>query len=325
MSVAAAAGPLDAVRDRSRSSRTLPPIAALLYPALVWAGPALGPIFLAVALSVPGLGLVAAHRARTTVYPRSRWIAFTVVAAPPLYSLLGGLLDFQNTVPFNGLHVWIVFWLLLACIAFFERPSESRATVSQSERLAFAHGISALMIASFAVLHLANHLSGLWGGARHIEFMTALRYVYRNPGVEILLLASIGFQIASGLRLLQRKAAGGGWIESLQTASAVYMVAFFASHLSAVFRARYLGQVDTNWNWLTSSNLLTDPWSARLTPYYFLAVVAFGVHAGAGVRRVLMVHRAGRRKADAVFYAAAAVACVLSSLILMGLLRGFGA
>jgi hypothetical protein len=205
MSVAFEEGRLDVAREGSRLSRMLPPMAALVYPVLIWAGPALGPIFLVLALAVPWSGLFVAHRARATAYPRSRWIAFAVVGAPPLYSLLGGLLDFQDRVPVNGLHLWIVLWVLLACLAFLERPSQSQAAVSQSERLAFAHGISALTITSFAAFHLANHLSGLWGGARHVAIMTAFRHLYRNPAVELLLLAAIGFQMLSGLRLLKKK------------------------------------------------------------------------------------------------------------------------
>jgi hypothetical protein len=65
---------------------------------------------------------------------------------------------------------------------------------------------------------------------------------------------------------------------------------FLASHVSAVLRARYLHHVDTNWIWLTADNLLTDPWSVRLVPYYFLGVLALAVHGACGLRRVLLGH-----------------------------------
>ncbi len=65
------------------------------------------------------------------------------------------------------------------------------------------------------------------------------------------------------------------------------MALFFCSHLTAALRARWLHGVDTNWRWLTADSMLTDPWSARLAPYYFLGVIAFGVHAGLGLRYIL--------------------------------------
>jgi hypothetical protein len=307
----------------SRFVRVLPPLAALAYPGLIWCGPAVSAIFLAIAIVVPWLGLLVAHRIATPLrYPRSRGIALAVVGAPPLYGLLGGLLDFQHTVPFSGTHVWIVLWTALAWVAFSERPAAARAAMARSERLALAHGISAIVIAAFAAFHLANHLGGLSGGARHIAMMTVLRQVYRNPFVEMVLLVCVGFQLLSGLRLLQGKAArAGGWIDSLQAGSAAYLALFFLSHLSAVLRARYFRHTDTNWVWLTADSLLTDPWSARLAPYYFLAVIALGVHGAAGVRKVMMMHGRSAAFAEAMFYGFTGGAVIVSGLIMTGLFR----
>jgi succinate dehydrogenase/fumarate reductase cytochrome b subunit len=307
----------------SRPMRVLPPVAALAYPGLIWCGPALTPIFLGMALLVPWLGLLMAHRTGgVPLYPRSRRIAFAVVGAPPLFSLLGGLLDFQQWIPLGGLHVWIPLWTLLAWVAFAERPISRTTAVAHSDRLAVAHGISGVAITSFATAHLINHVGGLWSGARHIAIMTALRHVYRHPFVELVLLASIAFQVASGVRLLQRKLTrAGDWFDTLQIASAAYLAMFLVSHLTAVLRARYLRHVDTNWVWLTTDSLLTDPWSARLAPYYFLAVIALGVHGGAGIRKVMVGHGVSFRVANGIFYAVTGGAVVLSGLILTALLR----
>ena len=302
--------------------RVLPPLAALVYPGLIWCGAALAPMFLLISIAAPGLALWIAHR--TAPHPRARRIAFFAVGAPPLYTLLGGWLDFQHAVPFKALHVWVVLWAVLACVALWERPSEEGAATAHaatSHRLAFAHGISAALITLFTVAHLLNHFSGLWGGDVHIAVMKALRLVYRQPLVEMVLLVAIAFQVSSGLVLLSRKLARtGSWIDSLQMGSAAYLVVFFLSHLSAVLRARYLRDVDTNWVWLTSDNLLTDPWSVRLTPYYFLAIVAFGVHGAAGVRSVLMNHGSSMQQADRAFALIVAAATVLSASIMVGLI-----
>jgi succinate dehydrogenase/fumarate reductase cytochrome b subunit len=309
------------IGSAGRMIRALPPLAALAYPGLIWCGAALTPIFLLLSIAVPGVALWVAHR--TGSHPRARWIAFFAVGTPPLYSLLGGWLDWQHAVPFKGLHVWMVLWAVLACVALWEQPSEernARAHAVISRRLAFAHGISAALITCFALAHLFNHFTGLWGGDVHLAVMKALRLAYRQPFVEAVLLAAIAFQVSSGVVLLSRKLArAGSWIDSLQMGSAAYLVVFFLSHLSAVLRARYLRNVDTNWVWLTSDNLLTDPWSVRLTPYYFLAIIAFGVHGAVGVRSVMMSHGNSMQRADRAFGVIVAAATVLSAAIMVGL------
>jgi len=310
----------------SRFTRTLPSLAALGYPGLIWCGTAVGPAFLLISLVVPLMGLLVGHNVDHHRYPRSRWIAFAAAGTPPLYSLLGGWLDFQHAMPFKGLHVWMLIWLVSVCIVFWERPLHGQTEASrpaQRRRLAFAHGVSAVLIACFAAVHLANHVGGLWGGTAHIAIMHALRPVYRNPVVETVLLGSITFQVISGLLLLKRKLPhASNWIDSLQAASAIYLVLFFLSHLSAVLRARYLRHIDTNWTWLTADGLLTDPWSARLAPYYFLVVIALAVHGGAGVRTVMLAHGGTKQRADTTFYLVIAGALLLSASIMTALIRG---
>jgi succinate dehydrogenase/fumarate reductase cytochrome b subunit len=285
----------------------------------------MSPWFLAFSMLVPLLGLLIGHRLDHRFYPRSRWIAFAVAATPPLYTLLGGWLDFQRVVPFKGLHVWGVVWLTLACFAFWERPPYGSAMGAQrapQRRLALAHGISAALISVFAAAHLLNHFSGLWGGERHTAIMNTLRLVYHLPIIETALLASIVFQLISGLLLLKRKLPQTvRWIDELQAAAAIYLALFFLSHLSAVLRARLVRDTDTNWAWLTADGLLTDPWSARLAPYYFLSVIALGIHGGAGIRQVMLSHGRSMQFADKSFHVAVAAAAVLSTSIMTALIR----
>ncbi|MGH8804899.1 MAG: hypothetical protein ACREXN_09170 [Polaromonas sp.] len=66
------------------------------------------------------------------------------------------------------------------------------------------HALSAVLIAAFACLHMANHLAGLSGASAHIAFMETARWVYRVRAVEWALLACVGFQIVSGLVLVVR-------------------------------------------------------------------------------------------------------------------------
>jgi hypothetical protein len=108
----------------------------------------------------------------------------------------------------------------------------------------------------------------------------------------------------------------------MQLGSGIYMLCFFASHISAVFRARHLRDTDTNWRWLTSSSFLHDDWTARLTPHYWLGVIALGVHASAGLRGVLLSHGVRERRANAVFAVISLGMLGVASAIMVGLVLG---
>ncbi len=323
MTVASTPIPLRSpVRPPRHAVRVVAPLAALLYPAIIWCGSRSSPIVLALSLAVPLLGLVVSHRiAAGDGLPRARRIAHLAVAAPPLYALLGGWLDFQRVLPFHGLGVWLVLWTAATLVALTERHHPEPAG-APSPRLATAHGVSAALILVFAVVHLGNHLGGLLGGETHVAIMHALRKIYRHPVIEPILLAAVAFQVATGGVLLWRKLAHAtGWFDTLQTTTGAYLMMFLLSHTSAALRARYLRGTDTNWAWLSGGELLTDPWTARLTPYYFLAVIAFGVHGACGVRTVALGHGASPALGARLVALGAGLATLISALILAGLFR----
>jgi succinate dehydrogenase/fumarate reductase cytochrome b subunit len=299
--------------------RIAPALAALAYPALVWTGPAVSPGLLAASLLVPAAGVAGVHRS-PAYFPRARSVALLTVATPPLYSWLGGLLDFQTAVPLSSLTVWYPLWAILAVVAGRERPRP--CTRPRPARLTFAHGCSAGVIAVFAIAHVANHLAAWWGGGElHMAVMGSLRTIYRSVPGETVLLAAVTFQILSGLRLLFPHAERGhSWWNTAQIASGAYLAVFFLSHLTAALRARWLRGIDTNWQWLTADSMVTDPWSARLAPYYFLAVVAFGVHAGLGLRYVLRARGWPPARADLAGWVPPAIATVASIMIMAALL-----
>jgi hypothetical protein len=305
----------------SRFERAAPALAAIVYPTIIWAGPAVSPLFLAVALVVPAVGLVGVHRAGQSHHPGARAVALAVVAAPALYSWLGGLLDFQSVLPVHGLGVWYSMWAVLAVVAAGGAANTSVTARARPAGLAFAHGCSGAVIGVFAMAHVANHLAAWWGGERHIAVMTALRGIYRLPAVEAVLLAAVTFQVVTGLSLLRRHAArAGSWWDTAQVGSGAYLAGFFLSHLTAALRARWLRGVDTNWLWLTSDSMLTDPWSARLAPYYALGIVALGVHAGLGLRYVLRARGWSPAAADRAGIAVPATSAVASALVMTALL-----
>jgi succinate dehydrogenase/fumarate reductase cytochrome b subunit len=308
------------VSETPLPSRMMPVLAALTYPVLIWAGPAISPVFLVISLIVPDIAVNCLHQA-SLAYPRARNATLLAVAAPPLYSWLGGLFDFQRTLPLNSLGVWYLLWIGLAIMVAAEQPRAPRPLPARPSRLAFAHGCSAAIITLFGVAHLTNHLAGLGGGALHTTVMAALRPIYRAAPFEAVLLAAIAFQIVSGLRLLRPHAERGhSWWATAQTSSGVYMALFFCSHLTAALRARWLRGIDTNWHWLTADSMLSDPWSARLAPYYFLAVIAFGVHAGLGLRYVLRGRGWSPAAADRAGLLPTAVAAIAAIAIMTALL-----
>jgi succinate dehydrogenase/fumarate reductase cytochrome b subunit len=300
--------------------RVAAPAAALIYPSIIWCATTITPLFLAVALVVPVIGWHLAFRVpRLERYPRARRIALAAVGAPPLFTLLGGL-----PLPIRMPGMWILIWSGLALVALVERerardplPLEH----ARPERLAVAHGVVALPVILFTLAHLFNHALGIVSGELHIAVMQAMRRVYRTPAVEIALMACVAFQVMAGLWLTRAKLRRAAALpDTLQIAAGVYLAFFFASHLTAVFRARLLRNVDTNWTWLTGANLLTDAWSARLTPYYFLAVVAVGVHVACGIRYVMLGHGVPERVADRVCYGLIAVTVAVSAVIMTGLI-----
>jgi succinate dehydrogenase/fumarate reductase cytochrome b subunit len=304
--------------------RVAPALMGLVYPVLVWSAHAISPFALALTLLAPALCLSMAFRlAKKNRYRSATRVAYFGVGAPALYSFLGGWLDSQRWLPYRANGMWVMLWCGLAVLTIFERPGAIEGADVRSEKLAIAHGMSASVITTFAVFHIANHLAGVFGGQVHVDVMRHLRLVYRQPVVEAVLITCVLFQVASGYVLLLRRTRrpAKGWIEMLQNASGGYLMLFFASHISAVFRTRYLHHIDTNWAWLTADNLLTDPWSVRLVPYYFLGVLALAVHGGCGLRRVLSEH-GKQRMADHGFLAVALAGGLGAFVIMTALILG---
>jgi len=142
------------------------------------------------------------------------------------------------------------------------------------------HALSAVLIAAFACLHIANHLAGLSGTAEHIAFMDAARSVYRFPLVEWVLLSCVAFQVVSGLTFVVR-----GWkrrhglIPWLQAISGTYLSFFLVIHVSAVLFGRAALNLNTNF-YFAAAGFHVAPFQFFFAPYYFLSVVALFSHLG---------------------------------------------
>jgi hypothetical protein len=147
------------------------------------------------------------------------------------------------------------------------------------------HGLSALLLAAFAVAHITNHLVGLAGIEAHIEFMRSFRGVYRIPVVETILLAAVAFQIYSGITFAVR-----GWkqrqgvIPWLQAGSGIYLAFFFLNHVGAVLFGRTVLNLDTN-IYYAAAGFYVPPFQLFFAPYYFLGVLALFTHLGCALYR----------------------------------------
>jgi len=109
------------------------------------------------------------------------------------------------------------------------------------------HRGTAVVIAGFVIMHLANHLLSLHSLVAHIAFMKVARTVYRHPAIEFVLLVSVIFQCGSGLWMVVR-----GWsarqraVAWLQATSGGYLAVFLLIHVSAIMLGRIALHLDTN-------------------------------------------------------------------------------
>jgi hypothetical protein len=142
------------------------------------------------------------------------------------------------------------------------------------------HGISAILIGLFLVLHIGNHLAGLQGQEYHIAYMEWARGFYRNPLIEPLILMLLAWQMGSGLfmfiRNLKQLQGGVAW---LQAASGCYLFFFLVVHVTAVLYGRAFLHLDTNF-YFAAAGFSVSPWKYFFAPYYCAAVLSVFTHIG---------------------------------------------
>jgi hypothetical protein len=229
---------------------------------------------------------------------RLRAVATLVMAAPPLFTLVGvecwlaGAPDLENAV-------WLAIWLPLAVAAWCAVGQRSLLVSRQLPRASWriAHGIAAvLLLVGFIGLHISNHAVGLVSAETHLRVMHALRRWYRADYVEPALILLIVLQIATGALLARRWLARAvDAARALQAATGAYLGLYIVCHLNSVFVYARANGIDTDF-WFASggrAGLMADAWNTRLVPHYALAVLFLFVHVAAGLRVVLRTHGHG--------------------------------
>ena len=140
------------------------------------------------------------------------------------------------------------------------------------------HRLSGIVIASFLLLHVTNHLFALGGAQLHITVMNLLRHVYRFPPVEILLLVSLIFQLVSGWILVFKK----GFFKQpfyvvIQLLSGLYLSFFMIYHVRAVMLGRFVWNTDTNF-YFAAGVANRYPEKIFFIPYYALSLICVFAH-----------------------------------------------
>ena len=147
-------------------------------------------------------------------------------------------------------------------------------------KLRTLHRASAILIAAFACLHIANHLASLAGIPSHIAFMEVARKLYRQPIVEFPLLFCVAFQVASGLWFVthgwKQRQGGVAWVQAI---SGALLAFFLLVHVGAVLYGRTVLNLDTNF-YFAAAGFHVPPNQFFFGPYYFLGVFAFFTHLG---------------------------------------------
>jgi hypothetical protein len=153
------------------------------------------------------------------------------------------------------------------------------ASEGGTHRLRTAHGLSALAIGLFLLVHMGNHLVGLSGQAAHQEYMAIARSFYRHPVFETLLLGLLAWQVASGLYMVIKGWRGRAGVAWLQAISGLYLAFFLLNHVGAVLGGRYVFGLDTDFRF-AAAGFFVPPWQYFFAPYYFLGVLSLFTHLG---------------------------------------------
>jgi hypothetical protein len=152
------------------------------------------------------------------------------------------------------------------------------------------HRLSAVIIGSYVLLHLFNHLLALKGPALHIAFMKQYRQIYRLPVIEALLMFLLVYQIGSGIYfIVKRRGQRHGFFAKAQAWSGAYLAFFLLIHVGAVLYGRYALHLDTNF-YYAAAGLNITPYQVFFMPYYFLAVVAFFTHVACALHWLSRKH-----------------------------------
>jgi hypothetical protein len=203
--------------------------------------------------------------------------ALLAAVTPPLFTAM-------RKITSNQLVAW---YIVVACIGFAAfLPSSNSRTAASSTNFRHVHATSAIVLATFALLHVFNHSIAMVSLAMNKAVLSALRLVYRQDVAQVVLVAAVALQVITGLTMVWkyylRRATP---LRNLQLVSGLYLAVFLVTHLITVFNTRRAG-IDTDFVWASHApgGLLASLSSVSLLPRYSLAVLAVFVHLACQAR-----------------------------------------
>lgn len=146
--------------------------------------------------------------------------------------------------------------------------------MTDSKYYNFFNKFSFYLIAVFIFFHLLNHLFLMISVNEHIDFMKAIRLVYRNAFIEIILILSFLFQLFKTIKKLwNERQLKKTIIEKFVFFSKIYIVYFLINHIFAILIGRIIFKLDTN-IYFALSGVQIKPFSYYFIIYYFLAIIS---------------------------------------------------
>jgi hypothetical protein len=261
----------------------------------------------------------------TAAQRKARDIAILAVAAPPSFVFLGVVLYMLHS-PVPDAWFWVVGWGI-ACIVVAVAENKSRIKLAAKRApgwLRVMHGISAAcIVVVFLSLHITNHLFFVAGESKYMLVMRLFRHIYREVGIQPVLVALLLFQVASGLYLAMcRASAPMDRFRTFQLASGVFLAIYILGHMDSVFifARTYLG-IDSDWGFATGAptGLIKDAWNIRLVPHYGLGVFFLLAHLFSGLRIVMLTHGMRNAIADRVMIGGSIAAALTACVIMLGM------
>ena len=278
---------------------------------------ALGSVFLALAIAWSVAGPVAGWLALNYLDGNDidRGTNRLVVHGALLAAVTPALFTAMRRISSNQLTAWYLLTVFAALAAFV--PASDSVSPASTTKFRHIHASSAIVLATFALAHVANHSLAIINLGTHTAVLHILRLVYRQNVGQTILIAAVGVQVCTGLAMVWkyylRRATP---LRNLQLISGAYLAVFLATHLITVFTTRQSG-IDTDFGWASHApaGLLAGLSYVPLLPRYSLAVLAVFVHLACQARwnlTRLISESAARKTSYGVMAFGGAVTVVVS-------------
>ncbi len=216
-------------------------------------------------------------------HPQIALEAILGAMTPPFFTFSASILGLLHLAPYQPL----LWYLLLTGLAASRFLPISETTAISGAGLKKIHRVSSLLIGTFGLAHVINHMFALVSLSAHAAVQNMLRTVYCQPPIEVLIVIAAFVQIVTGVSIVGRaRHQRSVPLRNMHLLAGCFLAMFFLSHLTGVGMGRFVQKVDTTFAWATGGpkGLLAGARSGLFFPYYSLSVLAVFLHAAGGAR-----------------------------------------